>query len=192
MKIHCQYTKLIPLSELKPNPENENEHTKEQAKRLAEILEYQGFRKPIIISNQTGLMVTGHLTREAAKLNKYKEVPVSFQDFEGDQETAHRIADNAIASWSVLNLSKVNIQVPTFDPNFSIDLLGIKDFQIDPADKYADQDADACPEVKESFVKPGDLWILGNHRLLCGDSTDKAQVERLMSYYQCDCGEIHG
>lgn len=135
IKIRCAYDKLVPIEELKPHPDNENTHSKEQIERIALLLEYQGFRKPLIVSNPSGFMVTGHGSLMAAKKNKYTEVPVSFQDFEEDQEAAHRIADNASASWAILDLSKVNLNIPNLSPNFNIELLGIKDFEIEPADR---------------------------------------------------------
>jgi DNA modification methylase len=66
-------------------------------------------------------------------------------------------------------------------------MLGIKDFVLEPSDKYADEDADAVPEaLPKAVVGTGDLFILGNHRLLCGDSTQANQVQRLMNGEKAD------
>lgn len=136
MKVWCPYDMLQLITQITPNPANENVHTEEQIKRLAEILEYQGFRKPLIISKRSKYLVTGHGTLEAAKLNGWQACPVSYQDFESDeQETAHRIADNALSTWSHLDLSKVNLLIPDLDPAFDLDMFGIKNFELEPADK---------------------------------------------------------
>jgi hypothetical protein len=121
---------------LKPNPLNRNSHPKDQVERLAKILEYQGWRYPIKVSKRSGLITSGHGRLEAAKLLKWKEVPVSFQDYDSEeQEYADTISDNSIASWSELDLSGINSDLTDLGPDFDIDLLGIKDFGVDPAEK---------------------------------------------------------
>jgi DNA modification methylase len=96
-------------------------------------------------------------------------------------------SDNAIASWAHLDLSKVNSEMLDFGPDFDIDLLGIKDFVIEPAEKFEAQcDEDAVPEVIHPITRRGDVWILGNHRLMCGDSTMIDDVEKLMNGEKAD------
>lgn len=123
---------LIPTNQVKPNPKNQNKHSKEQIDRLSKIIEYQGFRSPLIISNQSGLLVSGHGRLLAAKTIGLESVPVIFQDFADEtQETAAMISENSIASWSELDLSMVNLQLGDMGPDFDIDLLGIKQFSLD-------------------------------------------------------------
>lgn len=186
-KIHCLYDELVDPKTLKYHPKNRNKHPKDQIERLAKILEYQGWRYPIKVSKLSGCVTSGHGRIAAAFLKKWNQVPVVFQEYENaDQEYADVQSDNAIASWAELDLAAINLDIPDIGPDFDIDLLGIKDFTIDAADKYADKDADAVPETEESFVKRGDLWILGNHRLLCGDATSKEDVDRLMNGEKAD------
>ena len=136
MIIHCQYSKLVPIQELKPHPKNRNDHPDDQIDRLVEILKYQGWRYPVKVSNQSGYITSGHGRVMAAKKMGLKEVPVSYQDYKDEaQEYADIIADNAIASWSELNLSAINDDIPDLGPDFNIDLLGIKGFEIDPSEK---------------------------------------------------------
>lgn len=183
MKVRCVYDKLVPISELKSHPKNRNIHPDDQIARLAQILDYQGFRYPVKVSKLSGFVTSGHGRIEAAKKNGWTEVPVNFQEYESEeQEYADLVADNAIALWAELDLSGINIDLGDLGPDFELDLLGIENFEIDVSDKYADQDPDAVPEVpKEAVTKPGDLYQLGNHRLLCGDSTNIQHVERLMN-----------
>lgn len=179
MIIHCSYDKLIDINDLKPHPKNRNKHPADQIKRLTQILQYQGIRSPIKVSNRSGFITAGHGRLEAFRHLKIKEIPVNFQDYDSDeQEYADIQSDNAIALWAELDLSGINTDMLDLGPDFDIDLLGIKDFVLEPAEKFEPQsDEDEVPEVKESFVKLGDIWTLGKHRLMCGDSTsiDAAQ-----------------
>jgi DNA modification methylase len=186
-KIHCLYDALVDPSKLKYHPKNRNKHSKEQIERLAKIIEYQGWRYAIKVSKNSNFVTSGHGRIAAAFLKKWKEVPVVYQDYESDeQEYADVQADNAIASWSELDLSGINLDIADLGPDFDLDMLGLKDFTLDVADKFADKDADEVPEVKESICKLGDLWQLGRHRLLCGDATKKEDVERLMNGEKAD------
>ena len=187
MQVHCLHDKLAKIDSLKPHPKNNNKHPEDQIKRLAKILDYQGWRYPIKVSKQSGFITSGHARLEAARLNGWKKVPINIQDYESEeQEYADITADNAIASWSELDLSSINAEIGELGPDFDIELLGIKNFEIDVADKEGECDEDEVPEPKESITKLGDLWILGNHRLLCGDSTDILQVEKLMNGEKAD------
>lgn len=181
MKIHCPYDKLINPKELKPNPKNPNAHDKDQIERLCKILEYQGWRYPIKVSNQSGFITSGHGRLACSLKMNLKEVPVSYQDYDNeDQEYADLVSDNAIASWSNLDLSQINLEVPNLAPEFNIELLGIKNFTIDISDK-GQCDEDEVPEHVEPKSKLGDIYTLGNHRLFCGDSTNILNVETLMN-----------
>lgn len=187
IEIRCAYDKLVSIKELKPHPKNPNKHSKEQIERLAKIIGYQGIRRPIRVSNRSGFITAGHGLVEALKSIGSKDVPVNYQDYtDDDQEFADIVADNSIASWAELDLAAINLEVPTLGPDFDIDMLGIKDFEIEPADKYADKDADEVPTQRKTDIKIGDLFSLGVHRLLCGDATDKSNVERLMNGEKAD------
>jgi len=181
MIIHCLYDKLVPIGDLRPHPKNRNKHPEDQIKRLAQILKYQGFRYPVKVSKLSGYITSGHGRLEAAKANGWTEVPVNFQDYEDEtQEYADVQADNAIASWAELDVSGINSDLGDLGPDFDIDLLGIKNFEIDVADKQPGCDEDEVPEKVEPKTKLGDIYKLGNHRLMCGDSTSIDAVEKLM------------
>lgn len=187
MQIHCLYDRLVKISDLKTHPKNRNVHPRDQIERLAKILKYQGWRYPIKVSNRSGLITSGHGRLEAAKVNGWDEVPVNFQDYESDeQEYADLQADNAIASWAELEFSKINSDISDLGPDFDLDLLGIKNFEIDVADKHPGCDEDEVPEKVEPKTKLGDIYKLGNHRLMCGDSTSIDAVEKLMDGQKAD------
>lgn len=152
MSTKCQFKEMADPNNLNPNPDNENVHSREQIERLAKILEYQGIRKPIIVSNQTGFIVTGHATREAAILAGIKQVPVDYQDFDGDQETAHRIADNAMANWARIDLAQVNLRLPDLDPSFDFEFFGLeKTFHVEPSENGQPKEPTPCPNC--GYVK---------------------------------------
>jgi hypothetical protein len=138
------------IKDLKPNPKNPNKHPKDQIERLAKIIRYQGWRSPIIVSNQSGYIIAGHGRLEAAKHLGLSTVPVQYQDFDDeDQEYAHMTADNAIASWAELDLSGINEELPNLGPDLDIEFLGIKNFELDPEFKKPFTD----PSEKEAHRK---------------------------------------
>lgn len=185
MKIHCE-AREMPIEGLKTHPKNRNKHSKEQIERLCKILTYQGWRYPIKVSNLSGFITSGHGRLMAARKLGLKTVPVSFQDYDSDeQEYADVQSDNAIASWAELDMSMINEDIGDLGPDFDLELLGIKNFTVDVAEKGLIED-DEVPEVKDSFVKLGDLWRLGDHRLLCGDSTDVLLMDALTDKQEID------
>jgi ParB-like chromosome segregation protein Spo0J len=123
---------MVPINKIIPNDKNNNIHTEEQKRYARKIFDYQGFRSPLLISNRTGKLVAGHLRLEIAKEKGVKELPCMFQDFDSEeQEYAHLTADNALAAQSSLDFGQINADILEFGP-FDIELLGIKDFVIEP------------------------------------------------------------
>jgi len=135
MTIRASDIKATPLDEIAPNPRNRNGHSDEQITRLAQIIKYQGFRSPLIVSNQSGMLVSGHGRLMAAKKLGLTHVPVMYQDFENeDMEYAAMVSENSIASWAELDLSGINMDLADLGPDFELDLLGIKNFVLEPAE----------------------------------------------------------
>lgn len=188
IKIHCAYNSLIELSWFKSHPKNRNKHPPAQIERLARIIEYQGIRHPIKVSKLSGYITSGHGRLAAAQLLGLATFPVNYQDYESpEQEYADLQADNAIASWAELDLSAINTDIGELGPDFDVDMLGIDGFEIDVADRTDGHgDEDAIPEKVPARTKLGDLYLLGEHRLLCGDSTKREDVERLMAGDKAD------
>jgi DNA modification methylase len=182
IKLHCKYDDLIDPKLLSEHPKNRNVHSKPQIERLSSVYKYNGVRHPIIVSRQSGFIVAGHGRKRAAIKAGMKTFPVVYQDFiDTDQEYAFLISDNALSDWSELDFSSINSDIGDLDPSFNIDMLGIDGFTIDVAEKE-EQDADNVPTPPiEPKTKLGDLYLLGNHRLLCGDATSITDVENLMN-----------
>lgn len=188
MKFNCAHDSLVEIHKIVPNPKNPNTHSKEQIERLAKIIDYQGQRSPVVVSNRSGFITKGHGRLEAMKYLKWEKVAVDYQDYDDEaQEYADIVADNAIAEWSALDLSSINLEMLDLGPDFDVDLLGLKDFVIEPVEKFEPQaDEDEVPEVIHSITRKGDIWILGNHRLMCGDSTMIDEVEKLLNGSKID------
>lgn len=135
MKINCSHDELVDITRLVPHPKNPNKHPKEQIERLAKVIDYQGQRSPIVVSKQTGFVIVGHGRLEAMKSIGWDKVAVNFQDFESEaQEYSHMTADNALAEWAALDLGQINQDFLDLGPDLDVEMLGIKDFLIEPLD----------------------------------------------------------
>lgn len=180
--------KWVPIGTIKKDPNNRNKHPKEQIERLTQLMSHYGWvGNPLVVSKESGLLKAGEGRLLSAKKAKLKKVPVHFNQFDTPEDAyGWAISDNAITSWAELELGEINQDLGDLGPDFDINMLGIKDFELEPADKYADKDADSVPEVTKATTKLGDLWLLGDHRVLCGDCTVKANVDRLMQGEKAD------
>lgn len=186
MEIKCSYSKLVPIKDLKSYGRNRNKHPKEQIERLAKLIESHGLRHPVIVSKLSGEVVAGNGRLEALKLLKVKEIPIDFQDFADETaEYAFSVSDNAVALWAELDLLGINADIPSLG-DFDIELLGIKNLQIESVESDGLTDEDSVPEHVEPRTKLGDIYKLGNHRLMCGDSTSIDAVEALMDGEKAD------
>lgn len=154
IKIDCEFSELLEIAQLKEHPRNRNSHSKEQLDRLAKLIRHHGFRHPIIISKLTGYIVAGHGRLEAAKILGMKGVPVDYQEFpDADAEYAFLISDNSIAAWAELDLSGINADLGDLGPDFDIDLLGIKDFVLEPLDHGLDDKPDQPEQGEKHFLE---------------------------------------
>ena len=101
IKIHCSYEKMVGISDLIPHPLNPNTHTKDQIEKLALLIKYHGWRKPVTVSNLSRFVIRGHGRLLAARSLGDLEIPVDYQDYESeDQEFADLVADNKISEHS--------------------------------------------------------------------------------------------
>lgn len=197
--IRCNFDKLVNPSSLKAFPKNRNKHSKEQVERLSRIIEYQGWRYPVKVSNRSGFVTSGHGRIEAALLKNWSSVPVNYQDYDSDeQEYADVQADNAIASWAELDFSGINSDLGDLGPDFDIDFLGLKNFLLEPAERLdPDDEWEGMPEFshddKTSYQKlivhfPNELAVKDFSRLVKQSITDKtrsiwfpkAEIEKMM------------
>lgn len=153
MEIHCSYHELVDPTKLKPNPENPNEHSLDDARELIKLYEFYGIRHPIIVSKETGMIVVGHGRHQAALMAEMETFPVEYQSFKSyDEEYGFLVADNGSADRAVLNLAKINAKIPDLHlPN--LDLLGIKNFRMDPP-PVKTKKPKICPSCGHDFNAP--------------------------------------
>lgn len=176
-----------PISKLKGYAKNPRVHKKEDIDKTAAFIDRFGFKGAIIVRSD-GEVVDGHLRLKALKKLGWKEVPVVLGDeWTPEEVRAFRLGINRSAEWAewdeeLLQLELAELGEAGFD-------LSVLDFEVDIAPPPAEglTDADAVPEVKKDPVsKEGDIWILGKHRLMCGDSTEAANVALLMDGKKAD------
>ena len=178
---------MVSPKQLVDHSKNRNKHPKDQIERLAKIINYQGWRYAIKVSKLSGQITSGHGRKQAALLKGWDKVPVVYQEYETkEQEFADVQADNAIALWAELDTAAISLDLKEL-AEFDISVLGIKDFSIDQSLLDPKCDEDEVPETdNHSFVNRGEIWQLGNHRLMCGDSTKIEDVELLMNGEKAD------
>lgn len=150
MEIKSKEISLVDINLLKENPENTNKHPDEQIERLAKIIKESGFRTPLTVSNRSGYVLCGHGRIDAARKLGMTQLPVIYQDFKDEiEEYAHLNADNEIARWATTDLSMVNQKILDLGP-FDIDLLGIKDFVVEPMDMdFPDLGDGSDPDIQQ-------------------------------------------
>ena len=181
-----------PISELKPDPNNARRHSKKQIRQIAHSIEVFGFNVPVLVDAELKV-IAGHGRLLACREIGITEVPTLRLDhLTPAQVRAFMIADNRlteIAEWDDQLLAQQLNELSLLDLDFNIEVTGFEMGEIDlriasledMADP-ADDPADAVPEVSAGppITKLGDVWLLGGHRILCGDATDLADFAALM------------
>ena len=178
---------LVPIGKLVPYVNNARTHSKEQITKLRSSLREFGFVNPVIIDREFNV-IAGHGRILAAKEENIEQVPCVFVDHLTEaQKKAYILADNRFALDAGWDEDMLRVEMEALqDMDFDISLTGFDEAEI--ADLFAaddneaqedDFDEDAALQA-EPFVKTGDLWLLGKHRLLCADSTKPEDVKLLM------------
>lgn len=181
--------KLSDLKDYENNPRN-NENAVEM---VAQSIKDFGFKNPIII-DKNNVIVCGHTRKRAADKLGLKTVPcIMADDLTEDQIKAFRLVDNRtneIAAWDFDKLEdelkNIEMDLDAFNFDFA-SMQGFDDMEEEGETKeIVEDEAPAVDEENEPITKLGDIWQLGNHRLMCGDSTDKETVAKLMNGNKAD------
>ena len=187
--VHCAFTELVDAIKLQPHPRNPNKHGDKQIALLAKIIRHQGWRAPIVVSKRSGFIVAGHGRLQAAQLLQVENVPVDYQDFATEaDEYAHLVADNRIAELAEIDDAELAGLLKELDGKIDLDLTGFDSDALAELDGFMDEtEVDAEPQIDKGEelrakwnVQPGQLWELGDHRILCGDSTKAEDAELVM------------
>jgi len=177
--------KEIEVAKLIPYANNSRTHDDAQVAQLAASIKEFGFRNPILVDG-VGI-IAGHGRLMAARKLGLEKVPtIDCSDMTETQKKAYIIADNKLALNSGWDTNLLSLELQELDSNgFNLELLGFDSKELDellaPELVEGLTDEDAVPDVPvEPKTKLGDIYILGNHRLMCGDSTSITDVEKLM------------
>lgn len=177
---------LRELSNIKPYSNTPRLNDDAVDSVAASIREF-GFRQPIVVDAE-GVIICGHTRFKAAQKLGLEKVPVHVaKDLSPEQIKAYRIADNKTAELAEWNYDLLPIELSELQAaNYDLGLLGFDQEELakllDPGLKDGLCDPDEVPEPPdEAITQPGDLWLLGEHRLLCGDSSKPEDVDRLLN-----------
>lgn len=176
----------LGIESLIPYARNARTHSDEQIAQIAGSIKEFGFNNPVLIDKDNGV-IAGHGRLAAARKLGLKEIPcIRLEHLTETQRKAYILADNRIALNSGWETELLSIELKELQ-DFGIDLEGLgfdpKELNalLEPQQIEGLTDEDAVPEPpKEPITKPGDIWILGKHRLMCGDSTSIDAVDALM------------
>jgi DNA modification methylase len=184
---------LMPVDKLTPYPGNARKHSRKQIRQVAKSIERFGFTNPVLIDDDAQI-IAGHGRVEAAKLLGMKSVPtLRLSHLSAADKRAYIIADNRLAEKAGWDRELLAIELQALvDLDFDIELTGFETSAVDIILEDADEATGKTggPEDKvpdplpgPAVSQPGDLWVLGNHRLICSDARNDDAYERLM------CGE---
>lgn len=187
--IFCAYDEVCDLTKLIPNPRNPNRHNDKQIALLAKIIRHQGWRNPIVTSNRSGFIVKGHGRLQAAQLLGVEMVPVDRQDYATEaEEHADMIADNRIAELAENDSQTLKDLLQELDSGeIDMDLTGFDEMELERLLTQFHQGNDAEPQIDKAAELQkkwqtgfGQLWQLGDHKILCGDATKAQDVNKLL------------
>jgi len=155
------------------------------ADKVASSIKEFGFQQPIVVDKEM-IIIVGHTRHQASKLLGLEKVPVLVADLPPTKAKAYRIADNRLNEDSEWDMGLLNLEfTDLLDNNFEMENLGFDDKELERlivGDEKGLTDDDEVPELpKEPKAKLGDIYQLGEHRLMCGDSTNIQQVENLIN-----------
>jgi DNA modification methylase len=177
--------KLINIDEVRPCEDNPRINDQAVDAVVASLKEF-GFRQPVVV-DERNVIIVGHTRWKAARKLGLKQLPVHVaRDLSAEQASAYRIADNQTATLSDWDYDLLPIELRDLQATgFDLGLLGFDATalarMLDPGVSQGLTDPDDVPEPPdEAATRPGDLWLLGDHRLLCGDSGNPKDVDRLL------------
>jgi DNA modification methylase len=195
MSTTCQVVER-DISTLRPYARNARTHSKKQIKQIARSIERFGFTNPVLVSDE-GEIIAGHGRVEAAKLLGWRHVPtIALSHLSEAERRAYVLADNKLALNAGWDKEILAIELQALvDLEFDVEVTGFSLAEIDLVlDEASDADPDKIEapedEVELAMGRPvsrqGDLWLLGRHKLLCGDARSAIDFEALMAGEKAD------
>ena len=192
---------MVPVAQLTPCERNARKHSRKQIRQIADSIQAFGFTCPVLI-DEANEIVAGHGRVAAAKLLGLAEVPaLRISHLSPPEKRAYVIADNAIAAKAGWDRQVLALELQALiDIDFEVSLTGfeMEEIQIilNGADETRHEDTDAEAELPRSTARPpisrsGDQWLLGEHRLVCGNPTDDdyAAVDAAIRHWERSSGK---
>ena len=180
------------VSELIPYVKNSRTHSDEQVAQIAASIKEFGWTNPILIDGQNGI-IAGHGRLMAARKLGYEKVPtIELKDLTETQKKAYIIADNRLALNAGWDNEMLTIELnDLLADGFALELLGFDPKELnallEPEQIEGLTDEDETPPIpEEPKTRPGDIYQLGNHRLMCGDSTSIDAIDQLLDGEKVD------
>lgn len=179
--VRCVHDEIVPVEDLKPNPNNPNKHPKAQLALLAKLLKKQGWRYCIVVSNQSGLIVTGHGRLDAAISYGETAVPVDYQDFDSpEDERAHMLADNRIAELAEMDVKALERELKALEASgYDLELAGFAKEALASMSGWTEPESlnkgsvlkliDVTIAEPKTKVIEGQIWMAGQHFVACMD-----------------------
>lgn len=180
----------IKTNALKAYAKNAKNHPEKQVQQIAASIKEFGFNNPILI-DEANEIIAGHGRLEAAKIMQLDNVPaIRLSHLSDAQKRAYRLADNKISEnggWNTDILRLEIAELETICNDFDITITGFEDVEIDVLknpleEKSADEQLNKIPYIPENEIvsKIGDVWFLGNHRIICGNSLEADTFQKLL------------
>lgn len=185
MSKHTEKLELIAIDKLIPYANNARTHSDDQIKKIQASLREFGFINPVLIDRDCGI-IAGHGRVEAAKREGMTEIPCVWVEYLTEaQKKAYILADNRLALDAGWDMDVLKVELEELkEINFDIDLTGFNSDEL--SDIFGEEEPETVEDdyevelPEEPKTKLGDIYQLGRHRLMCGDSTDKETIIRLM------------
>jgi DNA modification methylase len=188
-QIFCRHDKLVDAGSLKPHPENTNQHPKAQLTVLGKVIMGNGWRNTVVVSKRSGFITKGH-ARHLVALEHGWRVPVEYQEYaDAMAEKRDMAADNIVAELAeqdrdmlkALLTEAASLKVDPSLFGFTAKQAELMMGETNDPNEASVASLDRIKALDKRWkVKPGQLWRMGQHRLICGDSRNPEIVERLL------------
>ncbi len=176
------HLEMWAIDRVKPYEHNPRTIPDKAVAKVAGSLKTFGFQKPIVVDEQ-GIVIAGHVVLKAAQQAGFSRVPVLISSLDAKAAKAYRIADNRTAQETDWLDDLLKDELTALDDDgFDLDSLGFDDRELQKL-LSSDEEMERAEETPEAPVNPvtieGDVWVLGNHRIICGDSTKSEDLDRV-------------
>ncbi len=185
----------VAIDQIRSYAKNAKNHPEKQVQQIAASIREFGFNNPILI-DEDGEIIAGHGRLAAAQVIGMDTVPaIRLSHLTAAQKRAYRLSDNKICmngGWNEDLLRMEISELETICDDFDISITGFDDIEIDvlmnPDEKHADPKANAIPFISEDEIvtNVGDIWQIGEHRIICGNSLESDTLEKLMGDKRAD------